>query len=258
MAAASLARHHEGFKYGNDLSVPGSGLPAITPGSLEAYFDGHVRGPGIWKWRHYFPVYERHLAKFVGHRPRVVEIGIFSGGSLGMWHAYFGPGTKVFGVDIEPACKAYEDDDTRIFIGDQSDRRFWTEFVAAVPEFDVVIDDGGHAAGQLIPTFELLLPHLAPGGVYVFEDVQGRAHAFHDYAFGLSRNLHGIGPGDADSGITPSAFQQTVDSIHSYPYVWVVERRDTQLETLINPKHGTQWQPFYKERGDVFPEDDDS
>jgi len=35
--------------------------PAINP--LEAYFDAHIEGPGIWKWRHYFDVYDRHLEK---------------------------------------------------------------------------------------------------------------------------------------------------------------------------------------------------
>src|SRR5947207_11688241 len=33
---------------------------------LLAYFEAHRQGRGIWKWRHYFDVYHRHLAKFVG------------------------------------------------------------------------------------------------------------------------------------------------------------------------------------------------
>jgi hypothetical protein len=26
---------------------------SVGVGDLEAYFDGHREGPGIWKWRHY-------------------------------------------------------------------------------------------------------------------------------------------------------------------------------------------------------------
>jgi SAM-dependent methyltransferase len=250
---SSLLRHRQGYKYGE--SLPTGTPPALQadPTALEAYFDVHTEGPGIWKWRHYFPIYERHFRKFIGREVRVVEIGIFSGGSLGMWHDYFGEGAQVYGVDIEPACKAYEGPGTRVFIGDQADPAFWQGFLRDVPEFDIVIDDGGHAAQQLIPTLEALLPHLRPGGVYLCEDVCGRSHAFHDYLFGLSRHLHAVGPGDYENGIRPTRVQRTIDSVHLYPFVSVIEKRESRLDELVAPKHGTQWQPFYDARGEVFP-----
>ena len=62
---------------------------------LESYFDAHTTGPGIWKWRHYFDIYHRHFSKFVGKEVHILEIGIFSGGSLGMWKEYFGPQCRV-------------------------------------------------------------------------------------------------------------------------------------------------------------------
>lgn len=42
--------------------------------------------------------------------PNVLEVGVYSGESLEMWHSYFGEGSHIYGVDIEPACKAYESD----------------------------------------------------------------------------------------------------------------------------------------------------
>lgn len=89
---------------------------------LLSYFNSHREGPGIWKWMHYFDIYQRHFSKFVGREVHVLEVGIYSGGSLPMWKEYFGKGCRVYGVDIEEACTAYKDDKIEVFIGDQADR----------------------------------------------------------------------------------------------------------------------------------------
>ena len=83
--------------------------PFITEDNpLERYFKSHKIGRGIWKWNHYFKIYDRHLRKFRGRSVNILEIGIYSGGSLDMWQSYFGEGATIYGVDIEPSCKAYE------------------------------------------------------------------------------------------------------------------------------------------------------
>jgi hypothetical protein len=239
-----LSGFRRGYRYGRDFHGDGAlGEPA-TPNWLEEYFDNHLTGPGLWKWRHYFPVYDRHFAKFRGHEVHVVEIGIFSGGSLEMWHSYFGDQAHVYGVDIAPECRSYEGPRTRVFIGDQSDPEFWDRFVREVPKIDIIIDDGGHQASQQIPTLEALLPHLRPGGVYLCEDVQGNFHAFHDYVDGLSRNLHAMGPVGENGTVLPTQFQRVIDSVHLYPFITVIERRADALDHLSAPKHGTEWQPF--------------
>ena len=214
--------------------------PSDNP--LESYFDANVEGPGIWKWRHYFDVYHRHFAKFVGTEVTVVEIGVYSGGSLGMWREYLGDGAQVIGVDIEPACVAYEGENVRIFIGDQADPEFWARFRAAVPHVDIVIDDGGHESPQQIATLEALLGHLRPGGVFVCEDLVGSHNAFHHYVCGLSRHLNA-------ARSAPNALQRSIESVSFYPYVTVIERRARPLETLASEKRGTQWQPFFDEAG---------
>ncbi len=209
-----------------------------APNPLEVYFDGHHEGRGIWKWRHYFKIYHEHLAKFVGSDVRVVEIGIYSGGSLEMWKDYFGPNCQVYGVDIEEACRAYEDEATRIFIGDQADPLFWRDFLAEVSFVDVVIDDGGHQPHQQIATFEALFPYLRPGGVYICEDVGGVHNPFVAYMHGLTRNLY------TGSAPAVSAFQAAVDGVHYYPGVVVVSKNEVPRTGLPHEKHGTEWQPF--------------
>ena len=59
-------------------------------GPLRAYFDSHVEGNGIYKWNHYFEIYERHLAKFINREVKLCEIGVYSGGSLGCGGTFSG------------------------------------------------------------------------------------------------------------------------------------------------------------------------
>jgi cephalosporin hydroxylase len=214
---------------------------------LEAYFDGHHEGPGIWKWRHYFGIYDRHLSKFIGQEVHVVEIGVFSGGSLGMWRAYFGDRSRIYGVDISSACLAYSGEGVRIFIGDQADPQFWARFREEVPVVDVVIDDGGHQPHQQAATIEALLPHITPGGVYICEDLGGADNDFHSYIDGFSRGLH-VTPAAPGEAFLPSAFQQHVASIHRYPFIVVVEKPLLPVPRFEAPAHGTEWQPpeFWK------------
>lgn len=232
-----------GYRFGGELQPAIGDGTAADPdstsqsGALEAYFDDHTEGAGIWKWRHYFPIYERHFAKFVGREVHVVEIGIFSGGSLGMWRHYFGPRSCVYGVDIEPDCRGYEADGIRVFVGDQADPTFWRSFREEVPVVDVIIDDGGHEAHQQIGTLEGLLPHLQPGGVYMCEDVHGRFHAFHAYIDGLCRPLNEVGG--------PAApIHQHIESVHRYPLATVIEKPGLPVPAFEAPRHGTHWQPF--------------
>ncbi len=205
---------------------------------LEAYFDGNVEGPGIWKFRHYFEIYDRHFAKFAGREVNIVEIGIYSGGSLGMWRHYFGDKARIVGVDIEEECSVYETDGVRIFIGDQADPEFWARFRKEVPSVDIVIDDGGHRSHQQIATLEALLGHLRPGGVYLCEDLQGVDNAFHHYVSALARNLNAV------RYSAPNELQRSVRAVSFYPYMTVLERREAPLEELVAPRHGSQWQPF--------------
>lgn len=206
---------------------------------LREYFDSHKTGRGIWKWNHYFEIYHRHFSKFMGREVHVVEVGIFSGGSLDMWKEYFGPRCHVYGIDIEPACKTYEDERTRIFVGDQSDRAFWKDFRNQVRSVDILIDDGGHLPEQQIATLEEMLPHLRPGGVYLCEDIHNLHNPFAAYVGGLVNGINAV----HKEGV-PTGFQSDIHSVHLYPYVAVIEKNECPRKELIAPRHGTEWQPF--------------
>jgi 23S rRNA U2552 (ribose-2'-O)-methylase RlmE/FtsJ len=238
---------------GEATGRPAAPVEAGRANALRSFFEARATGRGITKWRHYFDAYDRHLAKFVGRDVTILEVGIYSGGSLEMWRSYFGPRCRVVGIDIQDSCRVYENEATRIFIGDQADRSFWRRLLAEIPAVDVVIDDGGHAAEQQIVTLEETLPALAPGGVFICEDTHGDFDRFISYVHGLVSSLNAFEPDASDleflrdgKGIAshPTPFQRDIHAVHSYPYLTVIEKRDAPLEHLVCPKHGTEWQPF--------------
>jgi hypothetical protein len=214
--------------------------PLPSPNPLLLYFDSHQSGKGIFKWRHYFEIYHRHFAKFVGREVHIMEIGVFSGGSLDMWKTYFGSRCHVYGVDIAPVCKIYEGERVKIFIGDQGDRKFWKAFREQVPILDIAVDDGGHSPEQQITTLEEILPHLRPGGVYLCEDVIWVHHRFAAFVAGLAEELNAW---TGEPGHT-LGFQSQIHSLHQYPFVTVIEKCEHPKDRLIAERHGTQWQPW--------------
>jgi SAM-dependent methyltransferase len=226
-------------------------VAAARKNPLQAFFEARTEGAGIWKWQHYFDIYDRHFTKFRGRPAHVLEIGVYSGGSLDMWRDYFGPAAQIYGVDIEPACRAYETIGTRIIIGDQADRMFWRSLRQEGLTLDVVIDDGGHKYNQQMASFEELMPCLRPGGVYLCEDVQGAGNLFASYIHKLGHELNQMraaenNPASAGRRLACRAtpIQAAIASIHLYPFVTVVERNDKPVTEFIAPKRGTVWQPF--------------
>lgn len=141
---------------------------------LVEWWDLHREGLNTVKMANYFDVYHRHLHHFRGRPTHILEVGVASGGSLQMWKAYFGPQLRLTAVDCCPFSGMrgeLEDHRTSIWIGDQADPDFWRELVQSVPPPDIVVDDGGHIGSMQLAMFQSLWPHVAPGGVYIVEDI---------------------------------------------------------------------------------------
>lgn len=138
-------------------------------GELEQYFKQNNKRL-IFKWQHYFDVYERHFERFKNKEVVILEIGVSQGGSLQMWKDYFGSKCKIYGVDVDPQCKQLEEHNIEIFIGSQSDKNFLRTVKSSIPPIDILIDDGGHTMKQQIVTFEEMYSHVKENGVYLCED----------------------------------------------------------------------------------------
>ncbi len=138
-----------------------------------SFFNDYLQrsGPKVMtKWAHYFEAYERELTRFRGKPIRFLEIGVFRGGSVPMWKAFFGPAAQLTFIDIDPDCKAHEIAGTRVEIGSQADPEFLARIAETYGPFDVVLDDGSHICKHQIATFECLWPHMADRGIYMVED----------------------------------------------------------------------------------------
>jgi SAM-dependent methyltransferase len=187
----------------------------------------------IDKWLHYFDIYERHFRPFVDKKIKVLEIGIWQGGSLKMWKEYFGADAEIVGVDIEPRCKKFEEDRIKIYIGDQSNPKFLQELIAAEGQFDIIIDDGGHFMNQQIISFQELYGAVKDGGVYLCEDLHTSywarysagyklSHTFIEYVKNLIDELHSYY--SETPSLTVTKFTENTIGIHFYDSVVVFDK----------------------------------
>jgi hypothetical protein len=245
----NIVRHFLNYRRGSNwvqhfpLPVTKARREVANTNPLEQYFDSVSEGHGIYKWRHYFELYHRHLCRFVGREIHLIEVGIFSGGSLPMWRSYLGDQSRIIGIDIEPACRQYKSDGIDILIGDQGDRQFWADVRKSYPSLDVLIDDGGHTPEQQMTTLEEMLPHLQPGGVFICEDVHGNPNGFSYFVAALCAEMHAA-KFDGRSSSKVSAFQSSIASIHIYPFMVIIEKTADASDRFVSERHGTLWQPF--------------
>lgn len=202
----------------------------------------------IHKWLHYFPIYESHFSRFREKSPKILEVGVFHGGSLQMWKDYFGKGCEIYGIDIDPNCKMLEEESVQIFIGSQTDRDFLRDIKNKIGSVDILIDDGGHTMEQQITTYEELFSLVDENGVYLCEDLH--TSYWSDWGGGLkksdtfieySKNFidyinshHWRESSDVDG----KPFANSVKSISYYDSVFVIEK---QQKLPLIPRMTGNW-----------------
>ncbi|NQW07580.1 MAG: class I SAM-dependent methyltransferase [Candidatus Pelagibacter sp.] len=118
----------------------------------------------------YFHTYSELLNKYRDKKITFVEVGILDGGSLFMWRDFFGKKARIIGVEFNPAAKKWEKDGFEIFIGSQSDEKFWDHFFKKIGSVDIILDDGGHTNEQQIVTAHKCIPFIKDGGLLIVED----------------------------------------------------------------------------------------
>jgi hypothetical protein len=105
----------------------------------------------------------------IGH-PGCMGEGYKPGASLRMWEEYF-PNADIFALDVMPEILINEG---RIhsFLCDQGSPE---SLAGVIPHlgngFDFIEDDGSHQYEHQILTANMLIPLLAPGGIYAIEDI---------------------------------------------------------------------------------------
>ncbi|CAJ0888434.1 hypothetical protein AMST5_03877 [freshwater sediment metagenome] len=135
----------------------------------ELFFSN--KGEVINKWLHYFSIYDEVMTPYIGTGVRMLEIGVFRGGSLKLWRNFLGKDAIIFGVDVNPECAVHDSHHGKVRIGSQDDPKFLESVVAEMGGVDIVIDDGSHIASHQRISFDVLFPLLSEGGIYIIEDL---------------------------------------------------------------------------------------
>ena len=147
---------------------------AATDTPENELFDIFSADTNVHKWHHYFDIYTKHFEAYRNRPIRMLEIGVFRGGSLRMWKEYLHPDSTIVGIDIDKSCKDHEIADRKVFvrIGSQADPEFLTKVNEEFGPFDIILDDGSHKTHhQNISFGALFRPALVDGGCYMVEDV---------------------------------------------------------------------------------------
>ena len=201
--------------------------------TLREIFNDH-QGRLIHKWDHYFEIYEKYFSKWRGQKLNILEIGVSQGGSLQLWKEYFGDAANIFAIDINPECKKFEAESTKIFIGSQSDRRFLAEVMDQMPALDIIIDDGGHTMEQQKVSFEMLYSKVKDGGLYIVEDTHTsywyefhggikKPGTFIEYSKDMVDSLYGDHIIDKDK-IAQNELTRNINAITFYDSIVVFEK----------------------------------
>jgi len=198
------------------------------------------------KWKHYFPIYDRHLSRFRDRDITLCEIGVAGGGSLELWRRYFGPKAKIVGIDANPDCKRFESAGTRVFIGSQGDPGFLRRVAEDIGSIDILIDDGSHAYADQLATFRTLFEHVREDGIYACEDLctsywadgfGGGVRQPGTFVEFLKELIDEMNAWFWRTGVEsePGAFASVVGGMHFYPALIVIEkqRSETPIHTPV-------------------------
>jgi len=135
----------------------------------------------------YAELYEALFASRRDSARAVLELGIYSGASVVVWAEYFAS-AAVVGADITLAHVRFGVDHPRIRMvkTDATVPAAIADVAAAAAElgvpaaqgYDVILDDASHDPKHQVASAELFVPSLAPGGLYVIEDIAEDHAAF--------------------------------------------------------------------------------
>lgn len=102
---------------------------------------------------------------------RLLEVGVFKGASIRAWRRFW-PDTEVDGIDTFERVPRRDVDVGRsnaITVLIKGNSRSLNTLIFS--RYDLLIDDGSHKPADQAATFTNLWPLVAPGGLYVIEDV---------------------------------------------------------------------------------------
>lgn len=101
---------------------------------------------------------------------RLLEIGVAGGRSMQLWRTVL-PEAFIVGIDTNQACMLHQRERSAVVLADMANGAQMAAVSTLYGPFDVVIDDGSHDHDDVRLCYEEIFPRLAPGGVYIVEDL---------------------------------------------------------------------------------------
>ena len=207
-------------------------------------------GRKIHKWVHYFPIYEKYFNKYIGQPLVFFEIGCGKGGSLQMWKKHFGPFATIVGIDINPKCKQFEEEQIHVRIGSLSDTQFLASIIFEFGAPDIVLDDGSHVMEDIHTSFNFLYPKTDKNGIYMVEDLH--TAYWEEYGGGFRKQgtfiekcktlIDELNAEHSRGKLSTTIFSKTTLSIHCYDSAIVLEK------SICGKKYPSQSGRSYKSK----------
>ena len=124
------------------------------------------------KHHDYESVYEPYFRDLKNKEIKMLEIGIYKGGSAKTFRDYFFK-SKIYCIDIKQKCVNTVVNEERIypFKVDQGSREQLKALMDKIGKVDIILDDGSHHMDHMQISFGFLFSYLNKGGIYIIEDV---------------------------------------------------------------------------------------
>ena len=129
-------------------------------------------------WHGYDSFYSKLFDNIKDNVEHFLEIGIDQGASLLAWRDYFSNAT-IFDIVIPSAVQNVER--IKYDVADQSNISNLVNTMNkwGNPQFDIILDDGGHTVKQQRTSIETLWKFVKPGGYYIIEDLHTNIRKLH-------------------------------------------------------------------------------
>lgn len=139
---------------------------------------------------------------------RILEIGVFTGGSMYSWAEYFSD-TEIVGIEVNGdwGGQVECDDRMNVIIADAVNAK-------VEGNFDWIIDDGSHNGDDVEKCFGKFWKQLNPGGWYIIEDLHC---GFPQFAGGQYNGSHKKGWYNWLMGLVANNLHQEGKSANLYP-----------------------------------------
>lgn len=125
----------------------------------------------------YLDLYQRLLVGKKHSAKNVLEVGIYAGGSIKLWHDFF-PNATIYGLDIIHIDNVWDgiknNDRIKLYTSNDAydDNFFTNNILNKGVRFDFMLDDGPHTLESMKRFIKLYSQVMTDDGILIIEDVQ--------------------------------------------------------------------------------------